>query len=106
MRRTLLFASLAVALVVSLGASAAVAEEKLPLEIPSRGVPQPPEIITPPPAPVLAVSETLFAAKTTPPLGDPRLLACAGRWLPLFSESFECARAAFARGDFTEALRA
>ena len=94
-----------VALWLGAGAAPAIADDKPPLEIPSRSLPQAPETIAPPPAPVLSVSESVLAAKATPLVGTPRMLPCAGRWLPLFSESFECARAAFARGDFAEAAR-
>ncbi len=106
------FALLGFATAVLLAAAAAPAapsdgvDDKLPLEIPARSLPRPPEPITPPPPPSLTVPEELLASKPAPSLGAPRLLACAARWLPVASESFECARAAFARGHYAEAVRA
>src|SRR5688572_20021415 len=91
--------------IVALGAPAH-ADDKPRLDIPAKVAPQPPDTVTPPPAPALAISEALLAAKATPSPGSARVLPCAARWLPLASESFECARAAFERGDYAAARRA
>lgn len=65
-----------------------------------------------PPAPidVLTVAPAAFtlpsALKPTEPLPAPRSLPCVGAWLRIASESLECGRARFGRGELDDAARA
>lgn len=77
--------------------------DKPALTIPPVPMPPPPnDVLLPPVAPIVVPEEPKPAA----PVPSPRVLPCAGAWLGIASESLECGRSRFAKGEFEEAARA
>ena len=77
--------------------------DKPALQIPRSALPlQPMEVPPLPPATVALPAATKPAA----PVPAPRVLPCAGAWLRIASESLECGRARFVKGELEDAARA
>ena len=78
-----------------------------PLDKPSLVVdlPLPPTPIALPTLPLVAVAPPA-AAKPVAFIEAPRKLPCVGAWLGIATESLECGRARFQRGEFDEAAKA
>jgi Tetratricopeptide repeat len=75
--------------------------DKPAVPIPSVKLPGPPvSVPVLPPAKIVSLPD-----KATPPLPATRMLACAGTWLGVASESYECAVARFREGKYDEAAR-
>ncbi len=70
----------------------------------ARLAPPPPPIDVPPLPPATVVLPA--ASKPTAAVPASRVLPCAGAWLRISSESLECGRSKFAKGEFDEAARA
>ncbi|MBI1848052.1 MAG: tetratricopeptide repeat protein, partial [Candidatus Rokubacteria bacterium] len=85
-----------------------IAFAKAPLEKPPVPLPEvaplaPPALMPPlPPATIVVPG----ADKPTAFLPPPRTLPCVGAWLRIASESLECGRARFGRGDYEDAAKA
>jgi tetratricopeptide (TPR) repeat protein len=78
--------------------------EKPPIPLPDVARPAPPAEL--PALPVVAVLIPPRTDKPIAPMRAPRTLPCVGAWLGIPSESLECGRARFQRGEYDEALRA
>lgn len=76
--------------------------EKPPAALPALAPPKPPLEV--PTLPLVAFPR--LEVKATAFLPAPRTLPCVGAWLRIASESLECGRARFGRGEFEEAARA
>jgi len=75
--------------------------DKPAVPIPHVRLPGPPEGLPAlPPAKLVSIPD-----KVTPPVPTSRMLACAGTWLGVASESYECAVARFREGKYDEAAR-
>ncbi len=75
--------------------------DKPAVPIPNVKLPGPPEGL-----PALPPAKLVFLPdKLTAPLPASRMLACAGTWLGVASESYECAIARFREGKYDEAAR-
>src|SRR5262249_57828376 len=70
----------------------------------ARPAPPPPPIDVPPLPPASVVPPA--ASKPTAAVQASRVLPCVGAWLRIPSESLECGRSKFAKGEFDEAARA
>lgn len=77
--------------------------DKPPVEVPKLALPLPP-VEVPPVAPARVVAPP--GPKPSAPLPSPRALPCVGAWLRIASESLECGRARFGKGEDEEAARA
>ena len=79
-----------------------------PLDKPALQIPRPalpPQPLEVPPLPPALVALPT-ASKPAAPVPPPRVLPCAGAWLRIASESLECGRARFVKGEFEDAARA
>ncbi len=76
--------------------------DKPPLKLPSVALPPPP-LEVPAVPPVMVVLPA--ADKPTAPLPPPRTLPCVGAWTGVVSESLECGRVRFQRGELEDAVR-
>lgn len=76
--------------------------DKPPVPIPE--LPLPPVPLDLPPIPPAAI--TIPLDKPLAPLPSPRSLPCVGAWLGIASESLECGRARFGRGEYENAYTA
>jgi len=76
--------------------------DKPPVALPTLAAPKAPLDL--PPLPLVAFPAP--AEKPTAFLPAPRTLPCVGAWLRIASESLECGRARFGRGEYEEAARA
>jgi tetratricopeptide (TPR) repeat protein len=75
--------------------------DKPPVPIPALKLPVPAEALPElPPAKLTSLPD-----KLTPPVPSSRMLACAGTWLGVASESYECGIARFREGKYDEAIR-
>ncbi len=75
--------------------------DKPVVPIPNVKLPGPPESLPAlPPAKLVSLPD-----KVTPPVPSSRMLACAGTWLGVASESYECGVARFREGKYDEAAR-
>jgi len=81
---------------------AAAPSEKPALAI---DLPVPPAPVEMPPFPP-AIASAPAAEKPTAFIQSPRALPCVGSWLGIASESLECGRARFQKGDFDDAAKA
>jgi tetratricopeptide (TPR) repeat protein len=77
--------------------------DKPPVQVP-RLAPPPPPVDLPPVAPARVVAPP--GPKPSAPVPSPRALPCVGAWLRIASESLECGRARFGKGEDEEAARA
>ncbi|MBI4636393.1 MAG: tetratricopeptide repeat protein [Candidatus Rokubacteria bacterium] len=77
--------------------------DKPPVVPPDLAPPPPAAELPPPPPPVVVVPA---AEKPVAFLSPPRALPCVGAWLRIASESFECGRARFAKGEYEDAYKA
>ncbi len=78
--------------------------EKPPIPIPALARPVPPAEL--PALPAVAVLIPAAPDKPIAPIRSARTLPCVGAWLGIPSESLECGRARFQRGEYEEAGRA
>lgn len=82
---------------------AAAPLDKPPIEMPRLTLPPPPAQVPP----VVLVPLIVPAApKPTAPVPGARALPCVGAWLRIASESLECGRARFAKGELDDAAKA
>jgi hypothetical protein len=80
---------------------AAASLDKPPIAPPA--VPLPPSPANMPPLPPAAL-RIPAAERPTAPLPSPRTLPCIGAFLRVASESLECGRARFSKGEYDDAL--